>query len=139
MELRVFYNNRAVNYYIKTFRNEVSRENDKIFRKTGFVFVFKFYSKLEAMIVLNGPIIVDTFFIISGFLACYLLLEHIQKNPKAFQIPLFYIHRYVRYTGLITVVKSRKPGFNADNNVGAKKKYYCNTLVVLGPSVPAIG
>lgn len=58
--------------------------------------MIQFYSKLEAMIVLNGPILVDTFFIISGFLACYLLLEHIQKNPKAFQIPLFYIHRYVR-------------------------------------------
>lgn len=49
------------------------------------------------MIILNGPILVDTFFIISGFLACYLLLEQIQKNPKAFQIPLFYVHRYVRY------------------------------------------
>ncbi|XP_025425324.1 nose resistant to fluoxetine protein 6-like [Sipha flava] len=67
-------------------------------------FIEYFYSKLEAMIILNGPILVDTFFIISGFLACYLLLEHIQKNPKAFKIPLFYIHRYVRLTPVYAMV-----------------------------------
>ncbi|KAF0772178.1 nose resistant to fluoxetine protein 6-like [Aphis craccivora] len=67
-------------------------------------FIEYFYSKIEAMVILNGPILVDTFFIISGFLACYLLLEHIQKNPKAFQIPLFYIHRYVRLTPVYAIV-----------------------------------
>lgn len=47
------------------------------------------------MVLLNGPIIVDTFFFISGFLACYLILEEISKRGNISFIKL-YLHRLVR-------------------------------------------
>ncbi|XP_050523734.1 nose resistant to fluoxetine protein 6-like [Daktulosphaira vitifoliae] len=79
-------------------------------------FIETFYSKLEAMVILNGPILVDTFFIISGFLACYLLLEHIQNHPKTYRISLFYIHRYVRLTPVYAIVLA----------------FYCTLLIRIG-------
>lgn len=46
--------------------------------------------------LLNGPIIVDTFFVISGFLACYLLLNEFTKRGHLVSIPKLYLHRIVR-------------------------------------------
>jgi peptidoglycan/LPS O-acetylase OafA/YrhL len=61
------------------------------------------------MILLNGTIIVDTFFLISGFLSCYLMLLELDKKKKV-NVPLLYAYRYIRYiiafTKLFRILKS---------------------------------
>ncbi|XP_039295304.1 nose resistant to fluoxetine protein 6 isoform X2 [Nilaparvata lugens] len=66
-------------------------------------FIEGFYSKILAMNLLNGPIVVDTFFLISGFLVCHLLLEQYQNN-KNINIFVLYLHRYIRLTPVYIVL-----------------------------------
>ncbi|XP_059480957.1 nose resistant to fluoxetine protein 6-like [Neocloeon triangulifer] len=66
-------------------------------------FIEGYYERLDTMILLNGFIIVDTFFTISGFLVCFLLLTAYSKNVKV-PIPVLYIHRYIRLTPVYAVV-----------------------------------
>ncbi|XP_071452933.1 nose resistant to fluoxetine protein 6-like [Hetaerina americana] len=66
-------------------------------------FIESFYRKVTAMILLNGPIVVDTFFAISGFLVCYLMIQEYEKK-KRINIFMLYVHRYVRLTPVYMVV-----------------------------------
>ncbi|KAJ8951665.1 hypothetical protein NQ318_012206 [Aromia moschata] len=59
-------------------------------------FVEEIYRKVEATSILNGPIIVDTFFIISGFLATYLTITLFEKSRNSAALLLVYVHRIVR-------------------------------------------
>lgn len=57
------------------------------------------------MLVLNGNIITDTFFLLSGILLAY---TELSKKERAalkwrFDVIGFYIHRYVRYIYVYTV------------------------------------
>ena len=60
------------------------------------------------MVVLSGPLAVDTFFLMSGFLMSYLTLKEYDKRGFRFFDPVNgYIHRYIRLTpayGLIMLV-----------------------------------
>ncbi|KAJ8964553.1 hypothetical protein NQ314_004852 [Rhamnusium bicolor] len=78
--------------------------------------VERYYSQFEMTFVLNGPILVDTFFTISGFLATYLILyqNYRSKNGK-FSIFL-YIHRYIRMTSTYCIILA----------------FYCTLFVKLG-------
>ncbi|KAF4528376.1 hypothetical protein B566_EDAN016910 [Ephemera danica] len=44
--------------------------------------VEEIYTSAANMLLMNGPIIVDTFFVISGFLSCYLMLLELDKRKK---------------------------------------------------------
>ena len=46
--------------------------------------------------VINATVSVDTFFLMSGLLVAYLLLRELDRNKGRFNVPLFYIHRYLR-------------------------------------------
>ena len=46
----------------------------------------------------NATISVDTFFLISGMLVSYLLLRELDRNKGRFNIFIFYLHRYLRYS-----------------------------------------
>lgn len=59
------------------------------------IVILQYYERLDTMILLNGFIIVDTFFTISGFLVCFHLLSAYSKSVKV-PISALYIHRYVR-------------------------------------------
>ncbi|KAF4533053.1 hypothetical protein B566_EDAN002616, partial [Ephemera danica] len=67
-------------------------------------FIEGFYGRVDAMILLNGPIVVDTFFTISGFLVCYLLLQEFARRKGRINFLALYIHRYVRLTPVYMVV-----------------------------------
>ncbi|CAB3382226.1 Hypothetical predicted protein [Cloeon dipterum] len=67
-------------------------------------FIEGFYGRIDAMILLNGPIVVDTFFTISGFLVCYLLLQEFNRRNGKLSFIALYIHRYVRLTPVYMVV-----------------------------------
>ncbi|XP_028136399.2 nose resistant to fluoxetine protein 6-like [Diabrotica virgifera virgifera] len=67
-------------------------------------YVEQMYSNFWMTFVLNGPILVDTFFTISGFLAAYFALLSYQKlNDNSIIIKL-YIHRYIRMVSIYTVI-----------------------------------
>lgn len=68
------------------------------------------------MVLLNGPIIVDTFFNISGFLACYLLLLQFQIREKRINFLMLYVHRILRLTPAYAVIVA----------------FYCTLLIKLG-------
>ncbi|XP_059480960.1 nose resistant to fluoxetine protein 6-like isoform X2 [Neocloeon triangulifer] len=67
-------------------------------------FIEGFYGRIDAMILLNGPIVVDTFFTISGFLVCYLLLQEFNRRNGKLNFFALYLHRYVRLTPVYMVV-----------------------------------
>lgn len=51
------------------------------------------------MFVLNGNIITDTFFLISGVLMAYTILIKNEKNSRdQFDVISLYVHRYLRLT-----------------------------------------
>ncbi|XP_056635445.1 nose resistant to fluoxetine protein 6-like [Diorhabda sublineata] len=66
-------------------------------------YVEKIYTNFAITFILNGPILVDTFFTVSGFLATYLVLHHYQ-TAKRICIPQIYIHRYLRMVSVYVVI-----------------------------------
>ena len=52
---------------------------------------------MEIQVILNGFPSVDSFFLISGVLMAYLTLKELDKTCGRVSIPLFYVHRYLRY------------------------------------------
>ncbi|XP_072397889.1 nose resistant to fluoxetine protein 6-like [Diabrotica undecimpunctata] len=58
----------------------------------------------ENSMFLNGPIIVDTFLLISGFLMCRLLLIEMDKRKGRINFFALYIARYIRLTPAYAVV-----------------------------------
>ena len=53
--------------------------------------------------ITNATVVVDTFFMMSGLLVCYLLLRELARNNGRCNVPLFYIHRYLRLVSPITI------------------------------------
>jgi peptidoglycan/LPS O-acetylase OafA/YrhL len=47
------------------------------------------------MLIMNGTLTTDTFFLLSGTLLAYVFMREWDKNPS-FNIASFYIHRYLR-------------------------------------------
>ncbi|XP_044748861.1 nose resistant to fluoxetine protein 6-like [Coccinella septempunctata] len=80
------------------------------------IFVESIYRKAEFSALLNGPIVVDTFFTISGFLACYLILLEIEKRQKMINVLMIYVHRFIRLTPAYAVVLA----------------FYCTIFVQMG-------
>ncbi|XP_075234133.1 nose resistant to fluoxetine protein 6-like [Lycorma delicatula] len=60
------------------------------------------YRSFDEIIVLNGFLIVDTFFVISGFLTCYLILNDLKTNT--FNLLIIYLHRLLRLTPSYAIV-----------------------------------
>jgi peptidoglycan/LPS O-acetylase OafA/YrhL len=65
------------------------------------VVALTFPTQVLWMFINNGTVSVDTFFVMSGFLLCYLFLQrmhaskgHAMKNAR-FWI-MYYVHRYLR-------------------------------------------
>jgi len=48
--------------------------------------------------IVNASVSVDTFFLLSGLLASYLLLRELDRNKGKFNVGLYYLHRYLRLT-----------------------------------------
>ena len=47
--------------------------------------------------ITNAYLSVDTFFLLSACLVCYLTMKELDKTKGTINVPLFYIHRYLRY------------------------------------------
>lgn len=54
------------------------------------------------MMVPNGQVVVDTFFLLSGLLTTVYML-HVLKKQGRMNIPMLYIHRYMRLTPMLAV------------------------------------
>ena len=54
--------------------------------------------------ILEATVSTDTFFFLSGLLVGYLLLLELKKNGGTFNIPMYYIHRYIRLTAVYAVL-----------------------------------
>lgn len=66
--------------------------------------------------MLNGPVIVDTFFVISGFLACFLLLERCTTQVHSIKYLQLCLHRLIRLLPQYAVIVA----------------FYCTLLAKLG-------
>ncbi|CAK8676841.1 unnamed protein product [Clavelina lepadiformis] len=77
----------------------------------GHVFMFAMYqidnpvstgrylkSKADFMPIFNFTFSVDTFFLLGGLLVCYLGMKQLVKSKGRMNIPLMYLHRYIRLT-----------------------------------------
>ena len=47
---------------------------------------------------------VDTFFLLSGLLVCYLMLKELDKTKGRINWPIMYLHRYLRLTGIYAFI-----------------------------------
>eukprot|EP00094_Tigriopus_californicus_P007785 TCALIF_07497-PA protein Name:"Similar to nrf-6 Nose resistant to fluoxetine protein 6 (Caenorhabditis elegans)" AED:0.02 eAED:0.02 QI:34/1/0.75/1/0.63/0.66/12/0/701 len=54
--------------------------------------------------ILNGYVCVDSFFVLSGVLTAYLTFKELDRNEGWMNVPLFYIHRYIRLTGVYAMM-----------------------------------
>ncbi|KAJ8912893.1 hypothetical protein NQ315_011216 [Exocentrus adspersus] len=79
-------------------------------------FLEEMYTRVEATVFLNGPIIVDTFFVISGFLATYLTIHHFEKQKLNANVLLIYLHRLIRMLPAYCIVLA----------------FYCTLFVKIG-------
>ncbi|XP_071453164.1 nose resistant to fluoxetine protein 6-like [Hetaerina americana] len=62
------------------------------------------YDTLDYAIKLNGYLIVDTFFLLTGFLLCYIAKEEARRFNKASSILYLYFRRYIRLTPVYMMV-----------------------------------
>lgn len=64
----------------------------------NYIDVKRLYKNWTVLAVLNATFSVDTFFVMSGLLACYGIMKALQKTKGKFNVPMFYVHRYIRLT-----------------------------------------
>lgn len=50
----------------------------------------------EMETIVNATVSVDSFFVMSGLLVSYLLLRELDRSGGKLNLPLFYVHRYLR-------------------------------------------
>ncbi|XP_059484177.1 nose resistant to fluoxetine protein 6-like [Neocloeon triangulifer] len=72
------------------------------FHTSDFV-VMQRYRKIEDMVLLNGTLLVDTFFVLSGFLTCFGILLEVHKK-KNISVPMLYLYRWMRLTPVYMMV-----------------------------------
>jgi peptidoglycan/LPS O-acetylase OafA/YrhL len=56
------------------------------------------------MTILNSTVSVDTFFVLSGLLVTYNVLKMLARTKGKLNIPMFYVHRYLRLTPVYAVL-----------------------------------
>lgn len=64
----------------------------------NFSTVENFIEDAGRLYITNGTLSVDTFFILSGLLVSYVFLKQMRNKTSGFNIPLYYLHRYIRLT-----------------------------------------
>ncbi|CAL8129603.1 unnamed protein product [Orchesella dallaii] len=64
----------------------------------NMVDVKQVYENWPVMTVINSTFAVDTFFVLSGMLVCYNLFKMFDKTKGKLNVPMFYVHRYLRLT-----------------------------------------
>lgn len=60
------------------------------------MYIFQFVLSPDSMFALGATVSVDTFFLVGGLVLAYVFLNYRDKGEK-FNLPMFYIHRYLRY------------------------------------------
>ncbi|KAJ4446703.1 hypothetical protein ANN_13400 [Periplaneta americana] len=68
------------------------------------VFITSYLRSWERMPLVNFLMAVDTFLLLSGLLVAYVFLKQMRKPDARFNIPLHYLHRYIRLTPVIAVL-----------------------------------
>eukprot|EP00095_Tigriopus_kingsejongensis_P002500 maker-scaffold64_size435223-snap-gene-2.28 protein:Tk02500 transcript:maker-scaffold64_size435223-snap-gene-2.28-mRNA-1 annotation:"hypothetical protein DAPPUDRAFT_60562" len=72
--------------------------------KNFFHLVDEFVEPFLFRTVLNGFVCVDSFFLLSGILTAYLTFKELDKTHGRLNVPLFYLHRYLRLTGVYAML-----------------------------------
>ncbi|XP_023719212.1 nose resistant to fluoxetine protein 6 [Cryptotermes secundus] len=67
---------------------------------TGYGFI----SDWSTMVIINSVLAVDTFLLVSGLLVAYGQLGHVDRRQKFLNVPLYYLHRYIRLTPALAVM-----------------------------------
>uniref|UniRef100_A0A8D7ZYQ8 Nose resistant to fluoxetine protein 6 n=1 Tax=Culex pipiens TaxID=7175 RepID=A0A8D7ZYQ8_CULPI len=71
---------------------------------------FDWRSSFHSALITTGPNSVDTFFVLSGLLTCWGLLKELDRNSKL-NVPLLYLHRYLRLTPVFAALILFTVGF----------------------------
>lgn len=72
--------------------------SDVSIRHEGIIHIeIQWLKSFHSTLIIAGPLSVDTFFLLSGLLTCWSLLKELDRNWLR-NIPLIYLHRYLRLT-----------------------------------------
>lgn len=63
--------------------------------------ILTFTSEYHNMYILSAFISVDTFFVLSGLFVSISMLKHLEKTKGRMNVPLLFLHRYLRLTPLL--------------------------------------
>lgn len=61
-------------------------------------------TSLSMVVIINAAIVVDVFFVIGGFLVSLTLMVMLEKSKGKMNVPLLYVHRYLRITPLYIII-----------------------------------
>ncbi|XP_055939748.1 nose resistant to fluoxetine protein 6-like [Argiope bruennichi] len=96
--------------------------------------------------VIQGTFSVDSFFLMSGFLLCYLFLEESDKRNGKINLFILCLHRFIRLTPVYALLiafntlvfkyTGSGPFWGEDSNVEACKKYWWWNLLYINNFLP---
>ncbi|XP_069694766.1 nose resistant to fluoxetine protein 6-like [Periplaneta americana] len=70
----------------------------------NIVFINRWVRSWENMPLVNFVMAVDTFLLLSGLLVAYVFLKQMRRPDAHFNIPLHYLHRYIRLTPVLAAL-----------------------------------
>jgi peptidoglycan/LPS O-acetylase OafA/YrhL len=56
----------------------------------------QFLADAGRLYITNATLSVDTFFVLSGLFVAYIFLKQMKHKSSGFNIPMYYLHRYIR-------------------------------------------
>ena len=90
-------------YLVTDVRSQVPTISKDSFAQN--IFRFQFKTSFLFRVIMNAFPSVDSFFIMSGCLLSYLTLKEMDKTKGWLNVPMFYIHRYIRWNGRYTFLQ----------------------------------
>ncbi|KAK7866350.1 hypothetical protein R5R35_003277 [Gryllus longicercus] len=67
------------------------------------LFAKDFIESFKRLVITNGSLSVDSFFVMSGLLLSFLFLKEVERTNR-FDVVKFYVHRYVRLTPAVAIL-----------------------------------
>ena len=97
----------------------------------NIITIFAWTKRWSFMVITNATVSVDSFFVLSGLLTCYLFLKELDKKHMGVvrfltTVPVMWLHRYIRQVGDLYVLFVSENYDDMLTTIGGPKSEQCN-------------